>query len=261
MAWNLESVDGSVIVETSAENLGAMSGTLTVDGIAFNVSGYWANGQGVPGRNASCFEISGQHGIGPNLPIYIGAAGNMVGTPNWPQSVEIAGAYCSVKDGVVHSFNTTLLPVMNTDPGAVAGAYGESGCFLVIDVSIEGQVPVCIFGSVSGSALGSTDLAKVCSGIDPVTINIPKAAPNLKPVCILFKAPQSHFVNPPLEEPHNQISKILFDTAGANPANAVGLVLEYSNGPDKRQTALINFNAAPHKLHERTHTSVMIKPS
>jgi hypothetical protein len=258
MGWNLASADGEIALATSADDNGGMIGTLSVDGTDFAVRGNWAAGGSIPGRNASVFFVSGEHDIAPSLPDYVGAAGNMNGPGNWPQSIVIAGASCSTSDGVVHPFDTTLLPVMNTDPQAVAGAYGESGCFLVIDVSNEGQLPVCIYGKIGTNILGATDLAKVCTGDDPVTINVPKAAPN-QPVCILFKAPQNHFVNPPLEEPHSQISKILFDTAGANPANAVGLVLEYINGPGRRQTAVINFNEG-HGPHQRTHGSVVIRP-
>lgn len=260
MGWNLASADGDVILATSADDNGGMSGTLTVDGTNFAVTGNWAASGSLPGRNASVFFVSGEHDIGPSLPDYLGASGNMAGPGNWPQSIQIAGSSCSTNDGVVHPFDTTLLPVMNTDPGALAGAYGESGCFLVIDVSNEGQVPVCTYGKIGNTVMSPADLAKVCSGTDPVTINIPKAAPNQQPVCILFKAPQNHFVNPPLQEPHSQIAKILFDTMGANPAQAVGLVLEYSNGPGKRQTAVINFNEGHHGPHKRIHGGIVIKP-
>jgi hypothetical protein len=259
MGWNLESADGNVTLSANADGNGGMSGTLIVDGTNFAINGNWAASGSLPGRNASVFFVAGEHDIGSSLPDYLGASGNMVGPGDWPQSIQIAGSTCSTNDGVVNPFDVTLLPVMNTDPGALAGAYGESGCFLVIDVSNEGQVPVCIFGTVGGNPLSSTDLGKVCTGTDPVTINIPKAAPNQKPVCILFKAPQNHFVNPPLAEAHSQISKILFDTAGANPANAVGLVLEYANGPGKRQTAVINFNEGPGP-HERIHLTIIIRP-
>jgi hypothetical protein len=257
MAWNLESANGKVILQTSAENLGAMSGTLTVDGIAFNVSGYWANGQGVPGRKASCFEISGQHAIAPNLPIYVGAAGNMVGTQNWPQSVQISGAYCSVADGIVHSFDTTLLPMMNTDPKALASAYAESGCVLVIDVSQEGVAPKCTAGFINGKPMATSDLGGVCTGFDPTTVNIPKQAPN-KPVCVVFHSDvANHFINPPLAEAHKQILRIFYDAGGINQAKQTGLVLEYGKSATSTPTQVISFNERPEPM---THNSIIIKP-
>jgi hypothetical protein len=258
MGWNLESADGNVTLSANADGNGGMSGTLIVDGTNFAINGNWAASGSLPGRNASVFFVAGEHDIGPSLPDYLGASGNMVGPGDWPQSIQIAGSTCSTNDGVVNPFDETLLPVMNTDPGALAGVYAASGCFLVIDVSNKGQLPVCIYGKIGNNLLSAPELAGVCTGTDPVTINIPRAAPN-QPVAILFKAPMNHFVNPPLAEAHMQIAKILGDTTGANPASAVGLVLEYINGPGKRQTAVINFNEG-HGPHERTHTKIVIKP-
>lgn len=258
MSWNLASADGEVIFDTIAKDNGEMIGTLTLAGNRFAVNGRWAR-KGLPvGRNANVFCVAGEYDFGPSLPIYVGAAGSMAGPELWPQSIQIAGASCSTDDGVVHAFDETLLPVMNTVPGALAQVYAESGCFLVIDVSNPGQLPVCIYGRIGNNQLGAPDLAGVCTGTDPVTINIPRAAPN-QPVAILFKAAMNHFVNPPLAEAHMQIAKILGDTAGANPASAVGLVLEYINGPGKRQTAVINFNEGP-GMHERVHLGIIIKP-
>lgn len=258
MSWNLESVDGRVTLQTCAENSGALSGTLTVHGIVFDVSGYWANGQGVPGRTASCFELSGQHAIAPNLPIYIGAAGNMVGTENWPRSVQISGASCSVTDGIVNSFNTTLLPRMCTDAKAIANAYAESGCVLVIDVSHEGVTPVCIAGFINGAAMAPGDLGGVCSGTDPTTVNIPGKAPN-KPVCVVFHSDvPNHFINPPLMEAHKQILRIFYDAGGKNQAKKTGLVLEYDKSVNSTPTQVITFNERPEPM---THSSIIIKPT
>lgn len=261
MSWNLESVDGKVTLSTSAENLGAMNGTLTVNGIAFGVTGYWAAGHGIPGRNASCFEVSGQHAIAPNLPIYVGAAGNMVGTQNWPQSVQIAGASCSVVDGTVVSFSQTLLPMASTEPADIAQVYAESGCILMIDT--ESAPAKCPAGFVlKGTTMipmSPADLQHVCSGTSPVTITIPKSAPGNKPVSVVILGKPEHFINPPLLEAHYQIAKILDDAKGyLNNAHHQGLVLEYKNDANRSETQTIIFNERPEPM---THTSVVIRPS
>ena len=255
MAWNLASVGGQVTLQTSAENLGAMAGTLTVDGIAFNVSGEWANGQGGGGRDSSCFEVAGQHGIAPNLPIYIGAAGNMVGAPNWPQSVEISGAYCSVKGGVVNSFHQTLLPMLNTDQDEVRAVYSEIGCQL--NIQLQAVPPYCSSGTINGKPMTPEQCGAVCTGgiePDPLRIVIPKSAPN-KPVGVLLlmgNEGADHFRSPVLAEFHSQITKILYDTT------ANGLLLEYSNtAGTKHDTHEIVFNGQQRK---RPHLSIIIKP-
>ncbi len=259
--WNLESADGSMILQTSAENLGPMAGTLTVSGIQFNVSGYWADGHGGSGRNTSCFELSGQHAIAPNLPILLGAAGKMIGTQNWPQSVEITGGFCSVVDGTLVSFNQTLLPMASTEPADIAQVYAESGCILMIDT--ETAPAKCPAGFVlKGTTmipLSAADLQHVCSGASPVTITIPKSAPGNKPVSVVILGEPEHFINPPLKEAHYQITKICDDAKGyQNNVNYQGLVLEYRNDANRAETQTIIFNERPDPM---THTSVVIKPS
>ena len=256
MAWNLASVGGQVTLQTSAENLGAMAGTLTVDGIAFNVSGEWANGQGGGGRDSSCFEVAGQHGIAPNLPIYIGAAGNMVGAPNWPQSVEISGAYCSVKGGVVNSFHQTLLPMLNTDQDEVRAVYSEIGCKL--NIALDAVPPKCMSGTIAGNPMTPVQCAAVCTGgtpPDPLLIHIPPNAGN-KPVGVVLlmgDGGPDHFRAPVLAEFHSQILKILYDTT------VNGLVLEYANTPgNKHDTQPIVFNGEQRK---RPHASIIIRPN
>lgn len=259
--WNLESADGNMILQTSAENLGAMAGTLTVNGIEFSISGTWADGHGAPGRNTSCFELSGQHAIAPNLPILLGAAGKMIGTQNWPQSVEITGGYCSVVDGSLVSFSQTLLPMASTDPADIAQTYAESGCILMIDT--ETAPAQCTAGFVlkgtSMIPITQADRQKVCSGTSPVMITIPKVAPANRPVCVVILGEPEHFINPPLKEAHYQITKILDDAKGyQNNINYQGLVLEYQNDANRTQTQTIIFNERPTPM---THASVMIKPS
>jgi hypothetical protein len=259
--WNLESVDGNIILQTSAGNLGPMAGTLTVNGIDFNVSGHWADGKGVPGRNTSCFEISGQHAIAPNLPIYLGAAGKMIGTQNWPQSVEITGGYCSSVDGTVVSFHTTLLPMMSTEASDIAQVYAESGCILMIDTE---SIPAkCSAGfllkGTTMTPMSGADLQKVCTGTDPVKVTIPKSAPANKPVSVIVLGEPGHFINPPLKEAHYQVAKILEDANGyQNNASYQGLVLEYKNESNRTATQTIVFNERPDPM---THTSVVIRPN
>lgn len=260
MSWNLESADGSMILQTSAENLGPMAGTLTVNGIQFDVSGYWADSHGGSGRNTSCFELSGQHAIAPNLPIFLGAAGKMIGTQNWPQSVEITGGYCSVVDGTLVSFSQILLPMASTDPADIAQVYAESGCILMIDT--ETAPAKCPAGFVlKGTTMipmSPADRQKVCSGTSPVTITIPKSAPGNKPVSVVILGEPEHFINPPLLEAHYQIAKILDDAKGyLNNADHQGLVLEYKNDTNRTETQTIIFNERPEPM---THTSVTIKP-
>ncbi len=253
MPWILSSLDGTVSINFNADGGGAISGTMVKNGENYAIAGGWAASGSVPGRNFSAFEVSGQD---PNADShYIAAAGNMSGPGDWPNAVQIAGAACSVTDGVVNAFTQTLLPVALDAPGYVAQAYSESPCIIVLDASSDALT--CTSCTIGGQAVPT---AGILTGTGPITINIPAAAPDGSPVCVVFGAPADHFANPPLMEAHHQIAKILFDSSGQAPGNTVGLVLQYYNGwtgVGRSQTQVIDFNHG----RVKTHTSVVIKPT
>lgn len=253
MSWILSSLDGTVSINFNVDGGGGVSGSMVKSGESYAIAGRWAASFSVPGRNFSAFEVSGQ---APNVDShFIAASGNMSGPGGWPNAVQIAGAACSVTDGVVNTFNQTLLPVALDVAGYVAQAYSESPCIIVLDASTDNLTcTACYIGGQSVSTAG------ILTGTGPITINIPAAAPDGSPVCIVFGAPADHFANPPLKEAHHQIAKVLFDSTGQAPGNTVGLVLQYYNGwtgVGRSQTQIIDFNHGP----DRSHASVVIKPS
>ncbi|MFM5895360.1 MAG: hypothetical protein ACKOQM_13130 [Novosphingobium sp.] len=253
MPWILSSLDGTVSINFNVDGNGGVGGSMVKSGENYTIGGQWSASGSIPGRNFSAFEVSGQD---PSVDShYIAAAGNMSGPGDWPWAVQIGGAACSVTDGVVNSFIQTLLPVALDAPGYVTEAYNESGCIIVLDASTDALTcTACYIGGQSVSTAG------ILTGTGPITINIPSAAPDGSPVCIVFGAPAGHFANPPLMEAHHQIAKVLFDSNGQAPGNTVGLVLQYFNGwtgVGRSQTQIIDFNHG----RDRTHTSVVIRPT
>lgn len=253
MIWNLESVDGTVILALNVQD-GPLSGTLTVNNVAFTVSGGWAAAFSTKDRGASAFYLSGQTPTGPSN--YVGAAGNMVGLADWPQSIQIAGGNCSSKDGKVNAFNQTLLPILNTVQSNVQAVYSEIGCKL--NIALDAVPPKCMSGTIGGNPMTPAQCAAVCTGgtpPDPLLIHIPPNAGN-KPVGVVLlmgaEGP-GDFRAPVLAEFHGQILKILYDTT------VNGLVLEYANTPgNKHDTQPIVFNGEQRK---RPHASIIIRPN
>lgn len=75
--WTMLSEDPPVRLDVEAGDGGAVSGTLTVGVTTFPVSGIWAEGGSIKGRNASALSLSGSGGGAATL--FVAAAGIMDG--------------------------------------------------------------------------------------------------------------------------------------------------------------------------------------
>jgi hypothetical protein len=106
--WKLASASPPVTLNVSAGDTGAVSGTLTSGPATYTVSGHWAASGSVPGRNASAFSVSGQSSAA--APVFVAAAGIMVGPGGSPRSVSIQLSESSSADGTVKETAAALTP-------------------------------------------------------------------------------------------------------------------------------------------------------
>lgn len=257
MTWNLSSLDGQVAINFDADGNGGVSGTMTVAGTQYNVTGSWVASYSISNRLYSVFRVSGDQ---PNADgSYVSAAGRMDGPGDSPWGLQISGATSNTTNSNVPTFNEYLLPVAVANAGLVQSVFSQSGCIIVVDANSD--VLSCTACYIQGQSVST---AGIVSGNDPAIIQIPQAAPVGVPVSIVFGAPVEHFAVPPLAEGHHQIYRVLMDPNGQGPSNTVGLVLEYFNGANgvaRSNTQLIHFNDGHGHLSPRNHTSIMIRPS
>lgn len=271
-AWSLCNLGASIVMNFRVGGGGAVTGTLTV-GKDFNVHGEWAAAGSVAGRNASAFEVLGTSEVSPGASDLLAAAGTMTGSGAWPQKVDISGSVASISNTNNDSFQGTLLPMWQTDSGALAAAYTES--YMVIRLGgthgdsqavagwigpRDGSGKVSPFNSgnyqAAGTAMTAEQLADIVSADphlpDTNDIKVPAftSSAATRAVMIQFMGDQGHFPQPPLQEYHDQITKIFYDVAvGA-------LVLQFADVASAAATNQINFNEG----RKKNHNSVIIEP-
>jgi hypothetical protein len=91
------------------DSVGSMQGTIVFQGVTFTVTGQWAASGSVPGRNASAFRLSGSDG--EVAPVYIAAAGIMIGPGPSPKSINMDISRASTTDGTLFDWGGTLTPI------------------------------------------------------------------------------------------------------------------------------------------------------
>jgi UDP-2,3-diacylglucosamine pyrophosphatase LpxH len=129
MPWKLATPDNIVTLNLNAADNGAMNGTLTYQGISYDVAGGWDAAGSIPGRNYSAFSVSGRTPGPPDVPNWIAAAGIMTGPGNAPSRIDIRVGVSSAADGTLVRYSGVLFPS--------AGAGGAKSKIVVIsDVHI-----------------------------------------------------------------------------------------------------------------------------
>jgi hypothetical protein len=254
--WTLSSLDGEVTMRVNVGGSGAVSGTLSV-GNEFTVNGQWA-ASGVDGRTASAFEVTGRHAVSPGAEDLLAAAGIMTGPGHWPQMINVSGNIASISEYKNTPFQAKLLPMWSNDSAALAAAYAES--YMVIQLGGTGGDSQAVRGWIgprggnqivspfggdyktNGSEMSAEQLADIVSPdtnhADTNDIKIPSfnSASGSRPVMIQFVGDVDHFPQPPLQEYHQNVTKMFYDEeAGA-------LVLQFADKPGGGQSELINFN-------------------
>jgi hypothetical protein len=258
MTLVLSSVHGLIGMSLETNGKGGLSGTLTVNGIGYGVSGARSLSGAGPNGDYSVFQISGvQPTVNSGWAV---AAGRIEGAGDFPSSVRILGATGMTGNPEASPFEDCLLPDAIDSPGLVKKAFASSSCIIVLGGSEDD--PVCTACYIKGK---SVTTAPIITRGDPVIINIPpEVANDGSPVSIVFTGDRHHFAEPPLKDAHHQIAQVLFDSTGVSPAKTVGLVLVYfngSNGIKATQTQQIDFNDTHEPGGSRfIHASVVIKP-
>lgn len=107
MSWKLASSDHVVALELNVGDDGPLTGTLTLNGNSYGVTGEYA-ASGVEGRAASPFGLSGV--IGGDMPAYIAATGIMTGPGAAPTQIQIQAFTSSSADGTITEYKGILLP-------------------------------------------------------------------------------------------------------------------------------------------------------
>lgn len=88
--------------------VGKVGGTLTFEGVEYEVDGNWAASGSVPGRHDSAFALWGTNKKAAT--VYIAAAGTMIGPGSAPESIQMNLVRSSAADGEQYGWSGKLLP-------------------------------------------------------------------------------------------------------------------------------------------------------